>query len=488
MNKSGGKALQGDIIKMYSNPFSSFLSSGVFLPDGREEILAEIAHVITLPQPDDRELHGLPGTGKTSLLRYVYSPEFIHTYREDFLGIFALQPHRLFILYIAGWIESIHPYVLLYREYFNAYQSFYDRMTVDHPEIELPEPIGVDVADLDGGHAFALMEPHLRRLDKSGIRTVMLLDDFDSDLAYKRLDAEQTARLSSWNGYCSLILATERRLESVNRESKGSPLYKRLPEIPFRDMLPEEADIFLRRVLALENRGLPDEDIKCLIEWAGGFPYLLLLAGRALWDLRRRTGLTTSPDTPLPETVIPYLNQRLMSEFSRMFEQYMKNLDTEQRLILAELARQGSLPMDIEAMGRQDSRLAGLEQYGLVDLNVDGRVTLFSPLFRKFLLDQSSSPAALATKLDAEGEPSLTELQANLYNVLRSKPDEVVTFEELGEKVWSWPSDSRREPSDEDKRKIHIAVSKLRRELEKSSTGERIVNLRARGYRFEPAR
>ncbi len=54
--------------------------------------------------------------------------------------------------------------------------------------------------------------------------------------------------------------------------------------------------------------------------------------------------------------------------------------------------------------------------------------------------------------------------------------------------VWRWPADRQREPTGEEKRKIRIAVSKLRRQLEILGTGERITNMRARGYRFEPAR
>ena len=78
-------------------------------------------------------------------------------------------------------------------------------------------------------------------------------------------------------------------------------------------------------------------------------------------------------------------------------------------------------------------------------------------------------------------------MQSSLYDVFRSRPGEVLTFEELGRRVWSWTLSLGDEPSERDKRKIHIAVSKLRRELEESDTGERIVNLRALGYRFEPA-
>lgn len=474
---------------MYGNPFSSFLTGGVFLPTGREQILAEIAKVITLAQPDDRDLHGLPGMGKTMLLRYVGSPEFIERHRSAFLGVFAKQPYRLFIVYVAGWINSVHPYVLLFREFFRAYQDYFGRMLVEHPDIELPQPLSGDIDDLDGANAFSLLEPFLGRLTLAGIRPVILFDEFDSDLAYKRLDADQTARLSSWKGYCSLIFATERRLEDVNTEAKGSPLYKRLTQIPFRELLPDEAREFVRQVLLLEERALPAEDIDCLVEKAGGVPYLLILAGRALWDLRRRVGLSATDEgraTPLPDTVKSYLNQRLAGEFRRPFELYLEARPPAHRQLLIELAQRGEMQNDPEVMNPEGSQMMGLEEYGLVDIDAGGRMRLFSPLFREFLMAQP--PPQPAAPPAAESEPNLTELQTTLYNVFRNKPDEVLTFEELGQKVWRWPADRQREPTGDEVRKIRIAVSKLRRQLEESATGEHITNMRARGYRFEPAR
>ena len=478
---------------MYGNPFSTFLSSGVFLPTGREEILAEMAQVITLPQPDDREIHGLPGMGKSSLLRYVNSPAFIRDQTPNFMGKFAGQSYRLFIVYVAGWIESIHPYVLLYREFFRAYQGYYDRMLAEHPAIVLPSPPVGEIDDLDGPNAFSRLEPYLRRLTLAGIRPVILFDEFDDDLAYKRLDADETARLSSWKGYCSLIFATDRRLEDVNTDAKGSPLYKRLTQIAFRELLPDEAREFLAQILAREERTLPDEDIDCLVELAGGFPYLLILAGRALWDLRRRVGLNPQVDelaTPLPDTVKPYLHERLSGEFQREFDQYLKDRPADHLRVLFELSREGTLSFDPATMTRQSFRLMGLEEYGLVDIDAEGRMRLFSPLFREFLIARAQQPAAPAAVMAAaENEPkNLTELQANLYSVFRNKPDEVLTFEELGRKVWGWAADRQSEATGDEVRKIRIAVSKLRRQLEESATGERITNMRGWGYRFESAR
>lgn len=470
---------------MYSNPFTAFLSSGIFLPDGRTDLLTEIAQVITLPSPDNRDLHGLAGMGKSALLRYVSGPEFIESYKRYFFDPYNKHPARVFIPYIAGWIETVHPFVLLYREFFREYERYYTRVAADQPHIDLPKPLTTEVEDMDGSEAISLLESQLRGLAQAGIRTAILLDNFDGDFAYKRLTADETTRLSSWKEYCSLILATERRLEDVNPVSKGSPLYKGLTPTPVRDMWPDEAKGFLNKVLATSDKSLPEEDIDLLIKVAGGFRYLLLLAGRVLWDLRRRTGLGADLKKPLPAVVRPYLNESLASEFQRMFELYYEGRTPEQRQVLLDLAHKGSMSLNQEMLGQQYIQLMGLEQFGLVDINSEGEVCIFSPLFRAFLMGQSAVTAAPSA---ATADLNLTELQTNLYNIFRDKPEEVVTFEELGRKVWSWKPDPAHEPTEEEKRKIHIAVSKLRRELERSATGERIVNLRSRGYRFEPAR
>ena len=54
--------------------------------------------------------------------------------------------------------------------------------------------------------------------------------------------------------------------------------------------------------------------------------------------------------------------------------------------------------------------------------------------------------------------------------------------------MWEWPAGRRAEEIDEaEKAKIQLAVHKLRVELERSGRGDRIVNVRKRGYRYEPA-
>ena len=73
---------------MYGNPFSEFLVSDDFLLIGRDGTLREVAQVITMANPDHRDLHGLAGMGKSNMLRYISGPEFIEEYKSAFLPFY----------------------------------------------------------------------------------------------------------------------------------------------------------------------------------------------------------------------------------------------------------------------------------------------------------------------------------------------------------------------------------------------------------------
>lgn len=464
-----------------TNPFSLFLSRGDFVPIGREEVLDEIARVITQFPPDDRDLHSLPQMGKTTLLRYVAGPQFIARYRDKFIKPFDEHPERIFFVYVSGWNAGTHPYLVLYHEYYRHYRAY----QAQHPELaDLPlaEPTARDAA-----HVLTLLEPHLWTLHQRGFRPVILFDDFAGELAFGVLDLDETTRLGLWKDYCVLIFATERLLEEVNPRAKGSPLFKRLTQTQIRPMLPEEAEAFLRAVLDAHDAALPDAEIAEVVAVAGGFPYLLMLGGRVVWELRRELGLLERSDEPLPDGARPDLMNRLAEAFGRTFDLYYRSLSGERREVLLDLARRGEISgVAMQEISRQTQHLGWLTKYGLVAMRSNGDRALFSPLFRDFLLSVAGDASAGGG--GTEREPDLTRLQADLYEAFRRHPKEELSYAELGRLVWSWPAGRRVEEIDEtEKRKIHLAVHKLRGELERAGRGERIVNLRKRGYRYDPA-
>jgi len=460
-----------------TNPFSLFLSRGDFVPIGREEVLDEIARVITQLPPDDRDLHSLPQMGKTTLLRYVAGPQFIARYRDKFIKPFNEHPERIFFIFVSGWNASTHPFLVLYHEYYRAWRAWQPQ----HPELaDLPLP---GLAARDAAHALSLLEPHLWGLHQRGFRPVILFDDFAGESAFGALDLDETARLGLWKDYCALIFSTERLLEEVNPQAKGSPLFKRLTQTQLRSMLPEEAEEFLRVV---DDGALPDAEIAEVVAVAGGFPYLLMLGGRVVWELRRELGLLEQPAVLLPDGARLDLMTRLREAFDRTFDLYFRSLNDERRDVLLDLARRGEIPGEaMQEIDRRTQHLGWLTKYGLVAMRPNGDRVLFSPLFRDFLL---AMDAAASAEVDTERGPELPPQQADLYDTFRRRPGEPLSYAELGQAVWEWPAGRRAEEIDEaEKAKIQLAVHKLRVELERSGRGDRIVNVRKRGYRYEPA-
>ncbi len=466
------------------NPFSLFLSRNGFILIGREELLSQIASVITQSPPDDRDLHGLPQMGKTALLRYIAGPQFIERYRDVFIKPFNEHPERIFFVFVSGWNAGTHPFLVLYHEYYRHYRAY----QAQHPELadlSLVEPVARDAA-----HALAMLEPHLWALHQRGFRPVILFDNFTGESAFGALNLEETTRLGLWKDYCSLIFATERLLEEVNPKAKGSPLFKRLTQVEIRPMLPGEAERFLYAVLETQNDTLseadritlPGSEIAEVVALAGGFPYLLLLGGRVVWELRRELGLLERPDDLLPDSARADLMNRLADIFARSFDVYYRNLSEERREVLLDLARRGEIPgAAMQEYGRRTQHLGWLTKYGLVTMRTNGDRAIFSPLFRDYLL-------SVINDLSPSRAQDLPRQQAGLYETFRKRPGEPLTYVELGQAVWEWPAERRDEEIDEtEKRKIHLAVHKLRAELERAGSGDRIVNVRNRGYRYEPA-
>lgn len=468
------------------NPFSYSLSRGDFVLIGREELLGEIGRVITQTPPDDRDLHGLPQMGKTTLLRYIAGPQFIERYRDTFIKPFNEHPERLFFVFVSGWNAGTHPFLVLHHDYYRQYRAW----QAQHPELAELSP-GEPVAR-DAAHALEMLESHLWALYQRGYRPVILFDDFAGEAAFGALDLDETTRLGLWKDYCSLIFATERLLEEVNPRAKGSPLFKRLTPAEVRPMLPAEAEEFLRVVVdghnstlpAAERIALPDAEIAEVVALAGGFPYLLMLGGREVWELRRELGLPAQPDVLLPDGARLDLMNRLAEVFARTFDLYYRNLSEERREVLLDLARRDVVSgQTMREIGRRTQHLGWLTKYGLVTMRPNGDRVLFSPLFRDFLLSLDAQTSAEETGQT----PALPRQQADLYATFRGRPNEPLSYVELGQTVWGWPAGRRDEEIDEDeKRKIHLAIHKLRAELDRTGRGERIINVRKRGYRYEP--
>ena len=359
-------------------------------------------------------------------------------------------------------------------------------------------PEADDLKDADV--ALESVDKQVRALVNEQVRPIFLFDDFHE--AFRFLKPHQINRLSRWREYAPLLLSTEQRLEKVNNVAYGSPLFKKLSPIILGPLERGDAQVYLQELMKDEANRFPEKDIDFIYELVGGFPYLTLVAGQALWEVRRRWGFLSKPDKPLPEELRPLLAGQVAVAVEREFGHWCHLLQDEKLCdFMRERAESGFddvLAGEPFSMAR--NQLAALAAYGLVrepdketpDTN-QARTTaphFFSELFRAYLrrTEEEKVAEARQARPEAASQPELTTLQSNLYKFLSSRPGTVCSFEDIGRNVWDIGVgvDSPHSLTPEQKRAIHIAVSKLRRELQET-TGEQIVNLRAQGYRFEPA-
>lgn len=455
------------------NPYLSFQTGVPFLDEGRRILLRRISESICQQPPNNLDIHGLPEIGKSTLLRYVAGPDYLEGHGREWLtGEFSAEPYRLFRFYVSGWVPSTHPFVRLSEVFYRAYDEYARQMAQTQPNFPVPElnpPSPTETRSPN--EILARLEQDIQVVSRARVRPVMLIDDFDQ--AFGQLDIHQTGRFGSWKTYCALFFATERRLEDVNAAAKGSPLFKGLPQFRYNALLPAEAEAFLNRPLLNTNINFPAADVALVIQLAGGFPFLLLQAGETLWEMRQHQSLLTQGDKPLSPGARQLLAARLAQTFQRSFGLYYYCLSHEQREALHELARAGTL--NLSAITAQlNIQLSGLQAFGLVNFLPGGAVRLFSPLLADFVKAQElpARPGGSST--------GLTTSQQDLYAYFRRRPGQLLTFRQLGRDLWT--GDEAWEPTEQDKRKIHIAVSRLRKHL---GQGEQIVSVRRQGYRYD---
>ncbi|MDQ2806951.1 MAG: helix-turn-helix domain-containing protein [Chloroflexota bacterium] len=425
-----------------------------------------ILEQITFTPPHDLELIGLPGMAKTTLLRYIADPQgALHDYPDWLQAPYDQQADRLFMALVQFRLApaDTHPFIYLYHRFYEEYALYCDRQLKHDPALRRVYPLLPSPDKQTATTAVDTMQLAIERLVADDIRPVLLLDDFD--LAFARLDLEQTTRLRPWRDRVAFVLVTERPLHEVNAKAAGSPFFQTMPVQTITGLPPAEA----RRMLAepAQNAGcpFPDADVDTILPYTGGHPYLLILAGRALWETRARLTLLGSVQ-PLSAQQQQMLRGRLQDNFGRTFQFYRDGLSPAELQALRLLINEGT--------GTDYATLAALEAKGLVQYEAADNYVPFSPLFAEFVAGASASPVAPA-------DLPLTGIEGQFYDYLYHNADRVCLFDELAREVWH-----AADPNDADiRRRMQVTVSRLRKKL-KTTTGDDISSVRDQGYRLLP--
>lgn len=476
---------------MNPNPFVALLE---YTPDrlrGREAEIATIADAISWSS-GPLEIHGLPAMGKSSLLRYVADPAGLLA-RDRALLRAPLKdmPGRVFPVLVEYTYlpPNTHPFVYLCHVLHQAYPLYRERRITGTPD---PQSAAA-LADLptqpqtDGIQAVAeCLYSALKQLALQRVRPVLLLDDFDIALA--KMSPDQITLMRGWREFAAFVLTTERLIHQVNPLAAGSPFWQKA-SIARLGMLPADA---ARELVAEPARTagcqFPPEDLDLLLRQAGGHPYLLILAARALWDLRTQCGLLQAPDRPLDQAQAMLWRGRINDDFRQPFLLYWESLAADERDVLQALVLEQPLtpPQELLLSALHAKGLLSDMRPGQAALKADtaaGRrpagppFTVFSPLFHEFVSATFHTPAP------ARARPEFTAYEQSLYAYLRSRTGEVCSFEDLLREVWKLDANTTGADLTSVKIRMRTTASRLRDKL-RDAADEDIVSVRGQGYRL----
>jgi DNA-binding winged helix-turn-helix (wHTH) protein len=407
--------------------------------------------------------------GKSSLLRYLADPEGAITRNKAALqSPFRSEPSRLLMVLVEFRLlpTDAHPFVYIHDRFFAEYEG-YRRMeraskTSTSPESrQITESLKPDLATV-------VVEDLLTELKEKGVRVAFLLDDFH--LAFGRLTQIETTRLRPWRDRAAFVISTEQRLNKVNAEAAGSPFFQTLPVIPFGGLSQKEAGRLLSDTSSRGGWPFHPEDVKFMVRQAGTHPYLLIVGGRVLWEVRNSLRVPTGKKVSVSKDHPQMLLGHYIERFASTFQMYIDHLEEDERLAL-----QATISGEVEA--EHYPALAYLERLGLVEFEADGNMyRTFSPLFGEFVADTREGQPRPIVKLQVSG------VEASLLEYLRLHSDRICTFEELSQNVWGELSSYSRE-GELFQPRIQVAVSRLRKKLQESAAGD-IVSFRGKGYKL----
>lgn len=418
--------------------------------------------------PRSIELIGLPGMGKSTLLRYLAHPHgALERNKAALQPLFRAEPSLMLMVLVEFRLlpTDTHPYGYLHDKFFSTYRNYLEQ---GKPTLKnLPELLPAK-EPLTPESATSAIEEALTTLKQIGVRAAFLLDDFH--LAFVKLTLPETMRLRPWRDRGAFVISTEQRLDKVNAEAAGSPFFQTLPVVPFGGLTTAEARRLVGDPASRAGWPFDSEDIDFTVEQAGTHPHLLIVAGEVLWGLRNSLRLPVAKRLVLsadyPELLLGHFKER----FTSTFQMYMEHLEeTEKRALKAAFTG--------EERAEHYPALAYLERLGLVELVPDrGGYRSFSPLFGEFI------QAAETFQAHPQQEVVFPGIEGRLFQHLQRDPDKVYSFDELSQSVWG---ESAADPAGRDllQRRVQVAVSRLRKRLQKSGLGD-VISVRGKGYKL----
>ncbi len=273
------------------------------------------------------------------------------------------------------------------------------------------------------------------------------------------------------------VTATSHHLEQLR---PGSNTYEfrelfHLHTLVLKPLVWADAQQFVEYLAGKQNVSISAENIDLIVELSGGHPGIL----ERICLLLSQTGDDLT--VPLTTTITELLNERpLIKECRRLWSEL--ELEQEALLILIE--------KDETELSPHQNEL--LEGKGLTGVTKDGRLTIFSPVFKAFIEQEMIHKSEVVTKglhcdfetgqiwiNDEEITLQLSEPQRKLIAFLYEKVGTICTYDQIAQGVWGVGEGVS--PG-----AIYELVKRVRQKIEPDwKNPQYIVTISGKGYRLQ---
>ncbi|MCP4361824.1 MAG: protein kinase [Chloroflexi bacterium] len=353
---------------------------------GRENEVEALFNAIATRQ--SRSIVGERKMGKSSLLTHISCPDTLHHHGFD--------PAQFVFIYVD--LEAMANI---------SYEEFWPEL-LDQLAVALPldqETLRGQAGEmaLQADVRFMQVRRLLRRVERAGLRVVLMLDEFESLATNVAFDASFYGELRSLAGELGVTYITTSKqglydLTYQHSDTLSSPFFNIFSEDRLNLLPQTEAEGLLAYLSTkTSTRPFTAEQIAFCIEQAGRHPFFLQIIGSHLYAGRERP----ITDTELDQLVL----RRFKAEAEDHFRYLWQQLDEMEQSGLRNLHTCD-----------QDTR-DRLRQKALIGMTPEGQIRPFSQTFAEFL-NRAEKRERSSTKRTTTNTTDLTGTTLGSYRVL----------------------------------------------------------------------
>ncbi|MCL4267474.1 MAG: protein kinase [Anaerolineae bacterium] len=321
---------------------------------GRAQSVENLYSAIATRQ--SRSLVGERKIGKSSLLTVISCPDTLRQHGFD--------PAQFVFIYMD--LEGMSN--IGYDEF---WPELLDQMALALPESQAELRERAESLSLQADARFMQVRRLLRRVERAGLRVVLMLDEFESLATNAAFDASFYGELRSLAGELGVTYITTSKqglydLTYQYADTLSSPFFNIFSEERL-NLLPHEEAVELLRGLSGkgEHRPFTEKEIEFSLDHAGRHPFFLQVVGAHLYAARAE---------PIPDAEVETLVlRRFLAEAEDHYRYLWRQLDEVEQASLRHLHTADT-----------DTRRT-LQEKALIELTDEGRVRPFSRSFSEFV-------------------------------------------------------------------------------------------------------